>query len=125
EVEQVAALVRAAAVPDAAALHGVGGRCVDSRPGLAGVVGGRDVQVPDAAEVARLVVAGRGGAEKGERGAVVVPGDHFGELRVLDPEGRAGVEGLGPGGAVVLGDGGVWMPVGAHETDVDGVVGAR
>src|SRR6266516_1275838 len=46
EVEQVAALVRATAHPDAAALHRVARRRVDGRPRGAAVVRGCDVQVP-------------------------------------------------------------------------------
>src|SRR5207237_5384365 len=96
EVEQVTAGIAAAAIPDAAALHWIRRCDVRSHPRLAGVVGRRDVEVPDAVEAARLVISGGGSAQEGERSAVVVAGDDLCELGILDPVTGARVERLRP-----------------------------
>jgi hypothetical protein len=75
EVEQVAARVRAAAVPDATALDGVAGRRVDRGPGLAAVVRRGDVEVPDAPEGGRLLTARARRAKEREGGPVAKDAD--------------------------------------------------
>src|ERR1700737_3165059 len=124
EVEKVAALVAAAAVPDAAALHGVCGCRIGRRPGAPAVVGGGDVEVPDAGEGCRLRVARRGGAEEGESGPVVVPRHDLRELGVLDAERDASVLRLAPGGAAILRDGDLRVAVGVRVAEVHGVARA-
>ena len=54
KVEHVAADVRAAAEPDAAALHGIVRRHIHRMPGLAAIVGVRDVKMPDTGETRPL-----------------------------------------------------------------------
>src|SRR5206468_713838 len=70
EVEQIAARIAAALIPDAAALHRIGRRRIGGRPALSAVIGERDIQVPDAEEFRRLRVARRLRAEKGVRRAI-------------------------------------------------------
>src|SRR5262249_46784007 len=50
EIEQIAARIAPALVPDAATLHCVGGSCVNGRPGSARIVSERHIEVPDALE---------------------------------------------------------------------------
>src|SRR5206468_1271692 len=89
------------------------------------VVGGGHVQVPDALEVGRvLVVAAGGGAQEGERGAVVVARGHGGEDDVLDAEGRADVRVVQPRPALVVADGDPRGAVAVLVAHVDGPAGA-
>src|SRR6266404_5619428 len=125
EVEQIAARIAAAAVPDATALHGIGGRGVDGGPNAAGVIGEGDVEMPDAEEVGGLRVAGGLRAEEGEGGAVVVAGHYLGELCVLYAEGSAGVFGFQPMQSAVRGCSDFGVPVGIYVAEINGVVRAR
>ena len=54
EVEQVATGIRSTLHPDTAALHRVGRRRIDSRPGISRVKGMRDIEVPFTLEVGVL-----------------------------------------------------------------------
>src|SRR6476646_7544771 len=51
KVEQVAARIAAAAIPDAATLHRVRRSCIRSRPGPAAVISEGHVKMPDAEEI--------------------------------------------------------------------------
>src|SRR3984893_10233322 len=124
KVEQIAARIAAAAVPDAAALDGIGGRGVDGGPNAAGVIGQGNVEMPDAEEVRGLCVTGGLRAEEGEGGAVVVAGHHLGELGVLYAEGCAGVFGFRPVESPVRGCGDFGVPVGIYVAEIKGVVRA-
>ena len=125
EIEQIAAGIAASAVPDAAALNRVGHGGVHGGPGAAGVIGEGDVEVPNSGEVSRLVVAAGRGAEESEGGAIVVSGDDFGELCVLNAERCAGVFGFAPVSAAVVRDSNLGMAVTVGVAEIDGVVGAR
>jgi hypothetical protein len=105
EVEQVAPEHRAALQPDGPALDRIVGRHVLLEPGLAAVVGGGDVGVPDAGELLALQIARGGRAQVEEGGAVVVARHHLGKDAVLDAEARAHVGHAVPGLAGVVGDG--------------------
>src|SRR5262249_53955025 len=85
EVEQVAARVATASVPDAAALDWIRGRCINRGPCAAGIVGKGNIKMPDALEVARLSIAGCGSSQEGKGRAIIVAGNHFSEFSILDP----------------------------------------
>ena len=105
EVEQVAVGGIAAGVPDAAdALHDIVGRGVDGDPALAAVVGGREVDVPEAGEVRRHRIALGRGADIGTRCTVGVARDGVGEHHVLEAHLRTQLDARQPGPALVLGD---------------------
>src|SRR4029077_10549309 len=89
EIEQIAARIAAAAIPDAAALDGIGGSSVDGRPGAAGIISKRNVEMPDAEEFGGLRIARVLRGEKGEGAAFIVASHDFGEFSVLHAEGRA------------------------------------
>src|SRR2546427_4889039 len=73
EIEQVAT---GAARADAAALDRIARGHVLGPPGMATVIGGRDVKVPDAGKPGRVVVGAPGrGAEEGDGGAIAIAGD--------------------------------------------------
>ena len=78
--------------------------------------------MPDAEEVGGLRVARRGSAEESVGRAVIVTGDDFGKLRVLNAKGSASVLGLGPMQAAVGGDSDLGVAVGIDVADVNGVV---
>ncbi len=80
--------------------------------------------MPDARESGGLRVAGRARAKEGKGGAVVVAGDHFWELGILDSERRAHVLGLGPVVTAIVRNGDLGVSVPVHVAEVDGVVRA-
>src|SRR3954453_9220686 len=83
EVQQVAARVRPAGEPDAALLHRVATGDICRLPRGATVVGRHDVEVPDAGELAALVIPGCRRTEERTRGVPRVTRDRRRELDVL------------------------------------------
>ena len=76
EVEQVAARIAAALIPDASvALDGAVGRGERSRPSRAAIIRMRDPTVPSSLEVDILMVAGCCGAKEHNRGTSRITGD--------------------------------------------------
>src|SRR5207237_7889027 len=125
EVEQVPARVRSAAGPDAAQLHRIARRRVDRGPGVSAVIRRRDVEVPGAAESGLRRVSRGGGADESDRSAARVAGGCDDEVRVLDAERRADVEGRAPGLRAVVRDrhpGLVWVAVEPDEVERAGAV---
>src|SRR6266850_659269 len=125
EIEQVSARVTAALVPNAATLHEVGWCRVRGRPCTATVVGERDVQMPDAGKISRLRIACGWRSQKRESRAIVIAGDYFGELRVLNPKRRPRVFGLRPVQSAVLRSGDFRVAVAVDVSEVYGVITAR
>ena len=122
EIEKITARVAASLVPDAASLHWVRGSSVNGRPSEAGVVSEGRIQVPDPLEVGRLRITRGLCAEEGKGRALIVAGDHFGELRVLDSERSPRILGLRPVQAAVAGNRNLGVAVGVHIPEVYGVV---
>ena len=76
EVEQVAARIAAALIPDASvALDWAVGRGERSHPSRAAIIRMRDPTVPGSLEVDILMVAARCGAKEHNRGAPRIAGD--------------------------------------------------
>ena len=120
EIEQVAADVAAPSEPDAAALDRIVGRRVRRQPVRPSVVGRRDIEMPDAGKGRGLQTAGaRRRAEKRERRAALIPGDHGRKRDVVQAEGGADVEDIRPGPPVVVGSGHDRMVVGVGKAEVD------
>src|SRR4029079_925483 len=112
------------ATPDAAPLDRVARGRVHGRPALAAVVRVRDVQVPDARERLRLVIAGTRRSEEREGGAVIVACDDLGELRVLDAVRNANVRRRRPRLSVVVAHCDARMAVTGFVAVVDAVPGS-
>src|SRR5207248_3214992 len=124
EVEQVAAGIAPALVPDATTLHRVCRSGVGSGPGSAAVVSERDQQVPNTGEISRLSIAGRLCAQESKGGAAVVACNYFGKLGILNSERSTGIFGFRPVNASVVRNRDLRMAIGVHIPQVDGVVGA-
>src|ERR1700676_2234129 len=122
EVQQIAARIAAATIPDATALHRIGRRSIHGRPGAAGIVGKGDVQMPDPEKVGGLCVTSRLRSQESEGGAVVIAGDDFGEFGVLYTKRRARILGFRPVLPAIGRNGNLRVPVGIYVTQVNRVV---
>jgi len=83
EIEQIAAVATSA---DTTTLDRIAGRNVLRRPSRAAIIGGSDVEVPDALERGDLVVSAGRRAEKGEGGPARAARGEAGELDVFDAQ---------------------------------------
>src|SRR3954465_7232358 len=78
--------------------------------------------MPYAKEVARLRVAQTGCAEESKRSAIVVSGNHFSELGVLNAERSSRVLGFRPVQTAIMRYGDLGMAVRVHIAEIDCVV---
>src|SRR5207248_11142012 len=97
EVEQVAARIVSAAIPNARlALHWPVRRCVHRRPRLAAVVCMRDKAVPRSLKGRGLVIAACGCAYEANRGAIRITSDCGSKHGILDANARANIDRRAP-----------------------------
>ena len=97
EIQQVAAWIVAAFVPDAGFSLYWSVRCgIHGRPGLAAVVCVRDVSIPRAFEIRCLVIATRARAEESNGSALGIAGYCRGEYCILHSHADAYIHGRVP-----------------------------
>src|SRR3954464_630246 len=124
EVEQIAAWIVSAAVPDAAALNRIVRRCIRGRPGLPAVIRERDVEMPGADEVGCLRVPLCRCSEECERRTAVVAGDDLCELGVLNAKRRSRIRRLGPVSSAIARHGNLRVTVAVSVAEIDRIVRA-
>src|SRR5579871_5218482 len=81
--------------------------------------------MPDAEKIAGLRVTQAGRAEESKSCAIVVSGDHFSELGVLNAERSSSILGFRPVQAAIMRHGDLGMSVRIHVTEINGVALAR